>query len=95
MTDLHTAVRPIGVGGLHALTDIIVLKVSHLAVRSLAARYSTVAGALWRDSMLDTAVLMQWVVNVGRRPARARIAHIFCETAVATDSPPLRAASLL
>jgi len=31
--------------------------------------------------MLDAAILMQWVVNVGRRDARTRVAHILCEMA--------------
>jgi CRP-like cAMP-binding protein len=32
--------------------------------------------------MLDAAILMQWVVNVGRRTALTRLAHIFCEMGV-------------
>ena len=82
MADLHSAVRPIGIGGLHALTDTTIVKVPHDAIRRLAARFPAVAEALWRDCMLDAAVLMQWVVNVGRRNARTRLAHIFCEMAV-------------
>lgn len=34
--------------------------------------------------MVDAAVLSQWVVNVGRRDARTRIAHLLCEMAVRT-----------
>jgi CRP-like cAMP-binding protein len=82
MADLHSAVRPIGVGGLHTLTETVIIKVPHEAVRRLAARYPGIAEALWRDCMLDAAVLMQWVVNVGRRAARTRLAHIFCEMAI-------------
>lgn len=82
MADLHSAVRPIGIGGLCALTDTTILKVPHDAIRSVAARYPAIAEALWRDCMIDSAVLMQWVVNVGRRDARTRLAHILCEMAV-------------
>ena len=82
MADLHSAVRPIGIGGLHALTDTTILKVPHDEIRRLAARFPAVAEALWRDCMLDAAVLMQWVVNVGQRNAKTRLAHIFCEMAV-------------
>jgi hypothetical protein len=31
--------------------------------------------------MVDTAILRQWVVNVGRRDAKCRIAHLLCEMA--------------
>lgn len=81
IADLHSAVRPIGVGGLNALTDTTILRIPHDAIRNLAARYPGLAEAFWRDCMLDAAVLMQWVVNVGRRDARTRLAHILCEMA--------------
>jgi CRP-like cAMP-binding protein len=35
MADLHSAVRPIGIGGLTALTDTLILRVPHTAVRNL------------------------------------------------------------
>lgn len=82
MADLHTIVRPIGVGGLHALTDTTILRVPHDAIRALVARHPAIGEAMWRDCMLDAAILMQWVVNVGRRDARTRLAHIFCEMAI-------------
>jgi CRP-like cAMP-binding protein len=82
MADLHSTVRPVEVGGLHALTESTLFTVPHEAMRRLAALYPAVAEALWRDCMLDAAILMQRVVNVGTRDARARLAHIFCEMAV-------------
>jgi CRP-like cAMP-binding protein len=82
MADLHSTVRPVDVGGLHALTESTIFTVPHEAMRRLAALYPAVAEALWRDCMLDAAILMQWAVNVGTRDARARLAHIFCEMAV-------------
>lgn len=91
MADLSSAVRPIGIGGLHALTDAVILRVPHDAIRALAARHPAIAEALWRDCMLDAAILMQWVVNVGRRDARTRLAHIICEMAIryGPDRQPL------
>ena len=82
MADLHSAVRPIGLGGLNALCETTILRIPHIAIRKLAARYPAIAEAFWRDCLLDAAVLMQWVVNVGRRDAATRLAHIFCEMAV-------------
>jgi CRP-like cAMP-binding protein len=31
--------------------------------------------------MLDAAILAEWVMNVGRRDARQRVAHLLCELA--------------
>jgi CRP-like cAMP-binding protein len=82
MADLHSAVRPIGVGGLQALTETTILRIPHRAIRETAARYPAVAEALWRDCMYDAAVLMQWTMNVGRRNSKTRLAHLFCEMAI-------------
>jgi CRP-like cAMP-binding protein len=82
MVDLHAAVRPIGPGGLTALCDTTILRVPHAEIRILAARFPALAEAFWRDSLLDSAILMQWVINVGRRDARTRIAHAICEMSI-------------
>jgi CRP-like cAMP-binding protein len=80
--DLNSAVRPIGVGGLTALCDTTILRIPHHAIRTLLARYPAIAEAFWRDTMLDAAILMQWVINVGRRDARTRLAHLLCEMSI-------------
>jgi CRP-like cAMP-binding protein len=82
MADLHSTVRPVGVGGMTAVCETMILRIPHVAIRALAARYPAIAEAFWRDCMLDAAVLMQWVVNVGRRDAQTRLAHILCEMAI-------------
>jgi CRP-like cAMP-binding protein len=35
--------------------------------------------AMWIDTLLDSSIFREWVVNVGRRDSRARIAHLLCE----------------
>jgi CRP-like cAMP-binding protein len=37
--------------------------------------------AIWMDSLVDAAVFREWVVNLGRRDAREKIAHLLCELA--------------
>jgi CRP-like cAMP-binding protein len=41
-----------------------------------------VARAMWLDTLVDGAILEEWVTNVGRRNARARLAHMLCEFAL-------------
>lgn len=77
--DLHSVVQPKARSALQALTTATILRVPHVALRALAARFPAVAEAFWRDCMVDAAILSQWVVNVGRRDARTRMAHLFCE----------------
>ena len=35
--------------------------------------------ALWWATLVDEAVLREWLVNIGHRDAQTRIAHLFCE----------------
>jgi CRP-like cAMP-binding protein len=37
-------------------------------------------------TLIEASILREWVVNVGRRDARARIAHILCEFAVRLEA---------
>lgn len=90
MADLHSVVQPTTTSALQALSVSTILKIPHSAIRAIAARYPAVAEALWRDCMVDSTVLAEWVVNVGRRNARMRIAHIFCEVATRLGLAPAR-----
>ena len=38
-----------------------------------------IAQALWWSALVDEATLREWLVNIGRRPAEQRIAHLLCE----------------
>ena len=38
-----------------------------------------IARALWWAALVDEATLREWLVNIGRRPAAERIAHLLCE----------------
>ena len=52
------------------------------ALHDLCARHPGIAAALWRVTLIDAAIFREWVTNIGRREAYARIAHLFCETLV-------------
>ncbi len=49
------------------------------AFRELCARHPRVEAALWRHALVKAASLEEWLLNVGRRSATARIAHLFSE----------------
>ena len=51
------------------------------AVRKLLVEHPSVARALWVDTLVDSSIFREWIVNVGRRDARSRIAHLLCEFA--------------
>ena len=51
------------------------------ALRRLALGNAAIARAMWIDSLIEGATFREWILNVGRRDARARIAHLLCEFA--------------
>jgi CRP-like cAMP-binding protein len=79
MADLHSVVSPSASTSLQALTAITILKVPHSALKEVARGFPAIAEAFWRESVLDAAVLGEWTLNVGRRHALARAAHLLCE----------------
>lgn len=90
MADLHSVVQPTGTSALQAMSIATILRVPHSALRAATARYPALAEALWRDCMVDASILAQWVVNVGRRDARERIAHLLCEMAIRLGVAPAK-----
>ncbi|MFD1949169.1 Crp/Fnr family transcriptional regulator [Sphingomonas arantia] len=82
MADLPSVVSPRAGWGIGALTTTTILQIPHADVRRLAGRHPGVAEALWRDCVVDGSIFSEWVVNVGRRNALSRIAHLFCEMAI-------------
>ena len=81
MPDLHSVVQPTATSAFQALSTSTVLQVPHSALWAISARHPAIAEAFWRDCMVDSMVLAQWVVNVGRREAKSRLAHLLCEMA--------------
>jgi CRP-like cAMP-binding protein len=61
-------------------------------LRRLVQDHPAIGQALWRDCLIDASVFREWVLNVGRRDAIARVAHMLCEFLVRQEqagiSPP-------
>jgi CRP-like cAMP-binding protein len=53
--------------------------IQHESLRDLCDRFPRLASAFWRDTLIDAAIFREWVLNIGRRQAYARMAHVFCE----------------
>ncbi len=67
---------------LQTLTRCKVGFVTHEAVEGLCNRQPRLAAALWRETLIDGAIFREWVINIGRRDAYARTAHLLCELLV-------------
>ena len=52
------------------------------AVRDLAFSRPSVGMAMWYETLVEGSIFREWVLNIGRRNARTRIAHLLCEFAL-------------
>jgi CRP-like cAMP-binding protein len=63
------------------LTRCLLAAVPKTAVAELMEARPNVKRAVWLDTLCEASIFREWVVNVGRRDARQRIAHLLCELA--------------
>lgn len=56
------------------------------ALVEIAAERPAIRLAMWIDTLIDSSIFREWVVNVGRRDSRTRIAHLLCELALRLES---------
>ncbi|HEY1638998.1 MAG TPA: Crp/Fnr family transcriptional regulator [Rhizomicrobium sp.] len=62
-----------------ALTPCTVAAVSREAFEDTQRQFPRLASAFLLSSLRDSAILQEWAVNLGRRPAFPRIAHLLLE----------------
>jgi CRP-like cAMP-binding protein len=56
--------------------------ITHEDLWRLCTRHPRIAAAFWRETLVEGAIFREWVVNVGRREAYPRMAHVLCEMLV-------------
>lgn len=74
---------------IQALTDVRVAMIPQNALFDAVDEHPVLARALWRDNLIDASVAREWLLSVGRRDARARVAHMICEMAVRAEAAGL------
>jgi CRP-like cAMP-binding protein len=79
MCDLHSVVVPKASWSITAVSQSSVVRIPHRQLRTLCLDYPAIALAFWRDGTVDASIFAKWVGNLGRKNAKARIAHIICE----------------
>ena len=62
-----------------ALTSATSLSIPFEQLGRLIANRPAIARALWQETAAQAAIQQEWMVWLGRRTAKARLAHFFCE----------------
>ena len=79
MVDLQNSLLGTADHSVQALTACKVAYIPREAIVRLAAERPAVGRAMWIDTLVDGSIFREWIMNVGRRNARTRVAHLLCE----------------
>jgi CRP-like cAMP-binding protein len=80
--DLQNMFLDVSDHAVQMLTQGRVADVPRDALQDLVLHRPAIGSAIIQLTLIEASILREWVVNVGRRDARQRIAHLLCEFAV-------------
>lgn len=87
--DLQNSFLGVADHGVQMLTEGELALIPLRVMEELALTRPGIARALWIDTLIDSSIFREWVVNVGRRDSRARVAHLLCEFSLRLESTGL------
>ena len=89
LADLQNSLLGVADHSLQALTHVEAAMISVDAIQNLAFDRPAIGRALWYETLVDASIFREWVLNVGRRDARTRLAHLLCEFALRMEAQGL------
>lgn len=77
--DLHSYPLEVLDHGISALSECRIVKFHHEDISQLIDESPRLARILWFSTMVDASIHREWIMNIGSRSGKARIAHLLCE----------------
>jgi CRP-like cAMP-binding protein len=87
--DLQNVFLDLSDHNVQCLTEAEIAFIPRGAVREVAMASPAIGRALWIETLIDASIFREWVVNVGRRDSRARVAHLLCEFSLRLEAAGL------
>ncbi len=84
--DFHVAILGTMDHSIATLTPCTMVEISRDTIADLTANHPQITRALWWSTLVDEAILREWLVNMGQRPADQQVAHVLCELLVRLQS---------
>jgi CRP-like cAMP-binding protein len=81
MADLQNSLLTTADHNVQALVSTEAAFIPREALVEIAFQRPAVGKALWLETLVEASIAREWIANVGRRDARARVAHLLCEFA--------------
>jgi CRP-like cAMP-binding protein len=77
--DLQNSLLGTADHSVQTLTRATVAYIPREEIRRVAFDYPNVGMAMWYDTLVDGSIFREWIANIARRDAPARLAHLLCE----------------
>jgi CRP-like cAMP-binding protein len=72
--------------GIGAITQLRVAEIGREVFHRVVTTYPNITTALWWQELVSKSIHREWIVNVGQRSAKERIAHLICEMFLRLES---------
>lgn len=72
-----------------AMTDVSLAMVPRTALRAVALQSPSIAHAFAVSNLVEASIFREWLLNIGRRDALQRVAHLLCELATRLEGQDL------
>jgi CRP-like cAMP-binding protein len=82
LADLQNSLLGTADHNLQALTHVEIALIPVEAIQKIAFDRPAVGRAMWYETLVEGSIFREWTLNVGRRDARTRAAHMLCEFAL-------------
>ncbi len=84
--DFHVAMLGTMDHAIATLTPCTMVAIPRETIADLTGQYPQIARALWWCTLVDEAILREWLVSMGQRPADQQVAHVLRELLVRLQS---------
>jgi CRP-like cAMP-binding protein len=91
LADLQNSLLGTADHNLQALTHVEVALIPVEAIQDIAFSRPAIGRAMWYETLVDASIFREWTLNVGRRDARTRAAHMLCEFSLRLEAAGLGA----
>ena len=79
LADLQNSLLGVADHNLQALSHVEAALIPVEAIQDIAFTRPAIGRAMWYETLVDASIFREWTLNVGRRDARTRAAHLLCE----------------
>jgi CRP-like cAMP-binding protein len=77
--DSYAYLLPVVDHSIASLTPVVYAELKRPQFETLLAHDRSVAEAFWCEALVNSAIQREWAINLGRRLALERVAHLLCE----------------